>query len=42
MLLMEEAERIAKEEHGSQKIAVISGTGSSVISVFFFRLRSGT
>ena len=25
MLLMEEAERIAKEEHGSHKIAVISG-----------------
>lgn len=26
MLLMEEAERIAREEHGSTKIAVISGT----------------
>ena len=25
MLLMEEAERISKEEHGSSKIAVISG-----------------
>ena len=25
MLLMEEAERIAREEHGSHKIAVISG-----------------
>jgi histone acetyltransferase (RNA polymerase elongator complex component) len=25
MLLMEEAERIAKEEHGSVKISVISG-----------------
>lgn len=25
MLLMEEAERIAREEHGSSKIAVISG-----------------
>jgi len=25
MLLMEEAERIAAEEHGSNKIAVISG-----------------
>ena len=25
MLLMEEAERIAKEEHGSHKIGVISG-----------------
>ena len=28
MLLMEEAERIAKEEHGSSKIAVISGVGT--------------
>lgn len=28
MLLMEEAERIAKEEHGSIKIAVISGVGT--------------
>ncbi|XP_071532906.1 elongator complex protein 3 isoform X2 [Panulirus ornatus] len=28
MLLMEEAERIAKEEHGSQKISVISGVGT--------------
>ncbi|XP_075214337.1 elongator complex protein 3 [Lycorma delicatula] len=27
-LLMEEAERIAKEEHGSNKIAVISGVGT--------------
>ncbi len=26
MLLMEEAERIATEEHGSHKISVISGT----------------
>jgi elongator complex protein 3 len=26
-MLMEEAERIAKEEHGSRKIAVISGVG---------------
>ena len=25
MLLMEEAERIARDEHGSSKIAVISG-----------------
>ena len=25
MLLMEEAERIARDEHGSEKIAVISG-----------------
>lgn len=29
MLLMEEAERIAKEEHRSHKIAVISGTHES-------------
>lgn len=28
MLLMEEAERIAREEHGSSKIAVISGVGT--------------
>ncbi|XP_040283084.1 elongator complex protein 3 [Bufo bufo] len=28
MLLMEEAERIAREEHGSLKIAVISGVGT--------------
>lgn len=28
MLLMEEAERIAKEEHNSRKIAVISGVGT--------------
>ena len=27
-LLMEEAERIAREEHGSDKIAVISGVGT--------------
>jgi elongator complex protein 3 len=27
-LLMEEAERIAREEHGSGKIAVISGVGT--------------
>lgn len=26
---MEEAERIAREEHGSRKIAVISGVGSA-------------
>lgn len=30
MLLMEEAERIAKEEHGSVKISVISGSNISV------------
>ncbi|XP_014818533.1 PREDICTED: elongator complex protein 3 [Calidris pugnax] len=34
MLLMEEAERIAKEEHGSWKIAVISGIFA--LSLFFF------
>ncbi|KAL1376941.1 hypothetical protein pipiens_007526 [Culex pipiens pipiens] len=28
MLLMEEAERIAREEHGSRKLAVISGVGT--------------
>ena len=28
MLLMEEAERIAREEHGSSKISVISGVGT--------------
>lgn len=28
MLLMEEAERISREEHGSTKIAVISGVGT--------------
>lgn len=27
-LLMEEAERIARDEHGSLKIAVISGVGT--------------
>ncbi len=27
-LLMEEAERIAREEHGSKKISVISGVGT--------------
>jgi elongator complex protein 3 len=27
-MLMEEAERIAKYEHGSKKIAVISGVGT--------------
>ena len=29
MLLMEEAARIAREEHGSHKIAVISGKGGA-------------
>lgn len=28
MLLMEEAERISLEEHGSTKLAVISGVGT--------------
>lgn len=28
MLLMEEAERIAREEHGSEKMLVISGVGT--------------
>ena len=27
-MLMEEAERIAKEEHGSKKLAVIAGIGT--------------
>lgn len=27
-MLMEEAERIAREEHGSDKLAVISGVGT--------------
>lgn len=36
MLLMEEAERIAKEEHGSWKIAVISGTFA--LSLIFFNI----
>ena len=27
-MLMEEAERIAREEHGSHKLAVISGVGT--------------
>lgn len=34
-LLMEEAERIAKEEHKSYKISVISGTYIYVKSIFF-------
>jgi histone acetyltransferase (RNA polymerase elongator complex component) len=34
MLLMEEAERIAKEEHGSHKIAVISGMKSLLTPKF--------
>ena len=31
MLLMEEAERIAREEHGANKLAVISGRDSSIV-----------
>ena len=41
MLLMEEAERIAVEEHGSGKIAVISGEGlvdTSYSSYCFYRI----
>lgn len=34
MLLMEEAERIARDEHGSVKIAVISGTTNRVLLQF--------
>ncbi|KAJ8798505.1 hypothetical protein J1605_016650 [Eschrichtius robustus] len=34
MLLMEEAERIAREEHGSGKIAVISGKGQTDSELF--------
>lgn len=29
MMLMEEAERIARDEHGSRKLAVISGETAS-------------
>lgn len=36
MLLMEEAERIAREEHGSFKIAVISGVLSIVTQLSYF------
>ena len=35
MLLMEEAERIAKDEHGSHKIAVISGRKIHVLTMLF-------
>jgi len=41
MLLMEEAERIAKEEHGSWKIAVISGI-FALSPPFFFSLNLKT
>lgn len=36
MLLMEEAERIAREEHGSSKIAVISGVLGTVTQPSYF------
>lgn len=36
MLLMEEAERIAREEHGSSKIAVISGVLGTVTQLPYF------
>ena len=36
MLLMEEAERIALEEHGSRKIAVISGKNNLPFFVMIF------
>lgn len=35
MLLMEEAERIAREEHGSSKIAVISGVLGTVTQLSY-------
>lgn len=31
MMLMEEAERIARDEHGSNRLAVISGEPTSMI-----------
>lgn len=34
-LLMEEAERIAREEHKSDKIAVISGRLQKKINIFY-------
>lgn len=36
MLLMEEAERIAREEHGSSKMAVISGVLGTVTQLSYF------
>lgn len=36
MLLMEEAERIAREEHGSSKIAVISGVLCTITQLSYF------
>jgi len=38
ILLMEEAERIAKEEHQSHKISVISGILCNVLSLFIFHI----
>lgn len=35
MLLMEEAERISREEHGSSKIAVISGSLKEIKDGFY-------
>ena len=35
MLLMEEAERIAREEHGSSKMAVISGLYSVSVAAHY-------
>jgi hypothetical protein len=39
MLLMEEAERIAREEHGSGKMAVISGDWRDGFLTHLFTLR---
>lgn len=36
MLLMEEAERIAKEEHKSHKISVISGISKRKLTLLHF------
>lgn len=38
MMLMEEAERIARDEHGSTRLAVISGIESVFLAFFFFFL----
>ena len=38
MLLMEEAERIARDEHGSMKIAVISGKLTNSSRFFIIRV----
>lgn len=41
MMLMEEAERIAKDEHGAAKLAVISGIECiPSCSLFFFSIRN--